>query len=87
MKRSCSRNKVLNKKITIDRRAYNNHFKLAVRNENQKKKKEFGFNLDTKTVTDNRIFLKTNKPFLSQKLTKSSKINLNKNEKIISCNE
>ena len=38
-------------------------------------------------VNDNRIFWKTVKPFLSEKVTKHSKINLGEGEKIVSCDE
>ena len=41
-------------------------------------------NLDTKGVTDNRVFWKTVQPFLSEKVTKHSKINLFEYDEIIS---
>lgn len=43
--------------------------------------------LDTKIETDNRIFWKTFKPFLSGKVTKHSKINLVEDKKNISIYE
>ena len=46
-------------------------------------KKNF-FSLDTIVVTDNRIFWKTVKPFLSESITKHSNISLTEDEKIIS---
>ena len=46
--------------------------------------KIFYIDLDTKVVIDNRTFWKTVKPFLSEKVTKHSKINLVEDDKIIS---
>ena len=83
MKRSRLRNKFLNTKSDIDRKAYNkqrNYVVSLLRNE----KKNFYSNLDTKIVIDNRTFWKTVKPFLSEKVTKHSKINLVEDDKIIS---
>ena len=74
----------------MDRRAFNkqhNHVVSLLRNKKKKKKKNFYSNLDTKVVKDNIIFWKTVKPFLSEKVTKHSKINLAEGEKIISCDE
>ena len=81
MKRSRLRNKFLNTKSDIDRKAYNkqrNYVVSLLRNE----KKNFYSNLDTKIVIDNRTFWKTVKPFLSEKITKHSKINLVEDDKI-----
>ena len=86
MKRSRSRNKFLNTKSDIDRKAYNkqhNYVVSLLRNE----KKNFYSSLDTKAVIDNRTFWKTVKPFLSEKVTKRSKINLVEEDKIISRDE
>ena len=47
-------------------------------------KKNFYSNLNTKIVIDNRTFWKTVKIFLSEKVTKHSKINLAKDDNIIS---
>ena len=55
MKRSRLRNKFLNTKSNIDRKAYNeqrNYVASPLRNE----EKNFYSNLDTKVVTDNRTF-------------------------------
>ena len=63
--------------------AYNkqrNNVASLLRNE----KKNFYSNLDTKVVIDNRTFWKTVKPLLSEKVTKHFKINLVKDDKIIS---
>ena len=86
MKRSRLRNKFLNTKSDIDRKAYNkqrNYVVSLLRNE----KKNFYSNLDTKIVIDNRTFWKTVKPFLSEKVTKHSKINLVEEDEIISRGE
>ena len=86
MKRSHLRNKFLNIKSDIDRRAYNKKRSYVVgllRNE----KKNFYSNLDTKVVINNRTFWKTVKPFLFGKVTKHSKINLVEDDKIISPDE
>ena len=48
------------------------------------RKINFYSNLDTKVVINNRTFWKTVKSFLSEKVTKHSKINLVKNDKNIS---
>ena len=69
MKRSRLRNKFLNTKSDIDRKTYNKQRSYVVsylRNE----KNNFYSNLDSK------VFWKTVKPLLSEKVTKHSKINL-----------
>ena len=68
-KRSRLRNKFLNTKRAIDRKAYNKQCNLVtnlVRNE----KKIFYSNLNTKAVTDNRTFCETVKPLFPEKVTK-----------------
>ena len=83
MKRSRLRNKFLNTKSDIDRKAYNkqrNYVVSLLRNE----KKNFYSSLDTKAVIDNRTFWKTVKPFLSEKVTKHCKMNLAEDDEIIS---
>ena len=42
----------------------------------KKKRKKFYSNLDIKNVTDNKLFWKTMKPFLSDKCTHTSKTSL-----------
>ena len=81
MKKSRLRNKFLNTKSDIDRKAYNKQHNYVVgllRNE----KNSFYSNLDTKVVIDNRTFWKTVKPFLSEKVTKHAKIKLVEDDKI-----
>ena len=53
----------------------------------KKERKKFLHKLDIKLVTDNKKFWATNKPFLSQKITKSSKITLVEGGKIISADK
>ena len=85
MKSSRLRNKFLNTKSDIDRKAYNKQRNYVVSLLRNEKKNFIEGSLDTKVVTDNRTFWKTVKPFLSEKVTKHSKINLVEDDKIISC--
>ena len=83
MKRSRLRNKFLNTKSDIDRKAYikqRNYVISLLRNE----KKNFYSNLDTKFVTDNWAFWKTIKAIVSEKVIKHSEVNLFEDDKIIS---
>ena len=83
MKRSRLRNKFLKAKSDIDRKAYNkqrNYVVSLLSNE----KNNFYSNLNAKVAINNRTFLRTVKPFLSEKVTNHSKINLVEDVKIIS---
>ena len=83
IKRSHLRNNFLNGEGDIDRKAYDKQHNCIfslLRNE----KNNFYGNLDTKVVIDNKTFWKTVKPLLYEKVTKTSKINLVKDDKIIS---
>ena len=64
MKRSRLRNKFLNTKSDIDRKAYNSE------------KKNFFSNINTSDITDNKTFWKTVKPFFTDKIKTKSKITL-----------
>ena len=77
------RNKFLNTKSGIDRKAYNKQ-RYYVVSLLRDEKKNFDSNLDTNVVIDNRTFWKTVKPLLSEKETKKSKINSVEDDKIIS---
>ena len=77
------RNKFLNTKDDIDRKAYNKQHNFVVSLLRNEEKNFFG-NLDTKVVIDQRTFWKTVKPLLYEKVTKNSKINLVKDNKVIS---
>ena len=86
MKRSHLRNKFLNTKSDIDRKACNKQRNCVVsllRNE----KKSFYSNHDTKVAIDNRTFWKTVKPLLYENVTKHSKISMVEHDKVISRDE
>ena len=75
MKRSRLRNKFLNTKSNIDRKAYNNNkqrniFVSLIRSE----KKNFFRNINTSDITDNKTFWETVKPFFTDKIKTKSKI-------------
>ena len=75
MKRSRLRNKFLNTKSDIDRKAYNKQRNLCaslIRSE----KKNFCSNINTSDITDNKTFWKTVKPFYTDKIKTKSKITL-----------
>ena len=71
MKRSRLRNKFLNTKIDLDRKAYNKQINFVV-SLLSKEKKEFYGNLNTNVLTEN----KTVKNFLAEKSKNVSKITL-----------
>ena len=64
MKRSRLRNKFLNTKSDIDRKAYNKQRNLCVSLIRIEKKNFFFSNINTSDITDNKTFWKTVKPFL-----------------------
>ena len=75
MKKSRLRNKFLNSKSDLDRRAYNKQGNLCVSLITQEKKSFFS-NLKTKDVNDNKTFWKTVKPLFADKVQIKSKITL-----------
>ena len=75
MKRSRLRNKFLNTKSDIDRKAYNTQRNLCVSLIRQAKKQFFS-NLNTNVATKNKTFWKTLKPSLTDKVKTKSKITL-----------
>ena len=75
MKTSRLRNAFLNSKSDIDRKAYNAQRNLCVSLIRQAKKNFFS-KLNTSDVTDNKTFLGTVKPFLTDKVKTKSKITL-----------
>ena len=75
MKRSCLRNKVLNTKSDIDRKAYNKQCIPCVSLIRRGKENFFG-NINTRDITDNKIFWKPVKPFFTNKIKIKSKITL-----------
>ena len=75
MKRSRLRNKFLNTKSDIDRKAYNKQRNLCV-SLIRSEKKNFFSNINTCDITDNKTFWKTVKPFFTDKIKTKSKITL-----------
>ena len=79
MKRSRLRNKFLNTKSDIDRKAYNRQRNLCVSLIRNKKKNFFSninSNINTSGITDNKTFWKTVKPLFTDKIKTKSKITL-----------
>ena len=75
MKRSRLRNKFLNSKSDIDRKAYNkqrNYCASLIRRE----KKEFFSKLNTADISDNKVFWNKIKPLFTDKIKSKSKITL-----------
>ena len=83
MKRSCLRNKFLNTKSVLDRKAYNKQRNCVV-SLLRKEKKRFCGNLNASVLTENRTFWKTVKPFLVEKSNKVSKATFIEDNEIIS---
>ena len=75
MKRSRLRNKFLNTKSDIDRKAYNKQCNLCV-SLIRREKKNFFNNINTCDITNNKIFWKTVKPLFTDKIQTKSKITL-----------
>ena len=75
IKRSRLRNKFLNTKSDIDRKAYNKQRNLCV-SLIRSEKKNFFSNIDTSDITDNKTFRKTVKPFFTTTIKTKSKITL-----------
>ena len=75
MKRSRLRDKFLNSKSDLDRKAYNGQRNLNV-SLIRRAKKQFFSNLYTDDVTDNKTFWKTVKPLFTDKVKTKSKITL-----------
>ena len=75
MKRSRLRNKFLNSKIDIDRKAYNKQRDFCV-SLIRREKKNFFNNISTRDITDNKTFWRTGKPRFTDKIQAKSKITL-----------
>ena len=75
MKRPRLRNKLLNTKSDIDRKAYNKRRNLCV-SLIRSEKKNFFSNINTSDIIDNKTFWKTVKPFFTDKIKTKSKITL-----------
>ena len=75
MKRSRLRNKFLNSKSEIDRRAYKKQRNICV-SLIREEKKSFFSNLNPSVINDNKTFWKTVKPLFTDKIQTKSKITL-----------
>ena len=75
MKKSWLRNKYLNTKNDIDRKAYNKKYNLFVSLIRQEKKNFFN-NISTCDITDNKTFWKTEKLLFINKIKQKPKITL-----------
>ena len=75
MKRSRIRNKFLNTKSNIDRKAYKKQRNLCV-SLIRREKKNFFNNICTRDITDNKTFWKTVKHLFTDKIQTKSKITL-----------
>ena len=76
MKRSRLRNKFLNTKSDIDRKAYNNKQHNLCVSLIRWEKKNFCNNISTRDITDNKTFWKKVKPLFIDKIQTRSKIAL-----------
>ena len=75
MKRTRLRNKFLNTKSDIDRKAYNKQRNLCV-SLIWREKKNFFNNISTRDITGNKTFWKTVKPLFTDKIKTKSRITL-----------
>ena len=75
MKRSSLRNKFLNTRIDIDRKAYNKQCNLCV-SLTRSEKQNFLSNINTSDIADHKTFWKTVKPFFTDEIKAKSKITL-----------
>ena len=83
MKISPLRNKFLNARSNLDRKAYNKQRNYVVSLLRQKKK-TFYTNVNTNILTESRTFWEIVKPFLTDKTNKTSRITLLEEKKVIS---
>ena len=83
MERSRLRNKCLNPKSDIDRKAYNKQCNYVV-SILKKEEKDFYGNLDISKVTNHRVIWQIVKPKISDKVKIHSKVTLAEDDKILS---
>ena len=83
MKRSQLENKYISNSTVENRNKYKKHKNFCSKLY-KKERKKFYSQLDIKNITDNKLFWKTMKPFLSEKCTYASKISLVHNDNVIS---
>ena len=83
MKRSLLENKYISNSTVENKNKYKKHKNFCSRLY-KKERKKFYSQLDIKNITDDELFWKTMKPFLSEKCTYASKISLVHNDNVIS---
>ena len=83
MKRSQLENRYISNSTVENMNKYKKH-KHFFSKLYKKERKKFYSQLDIKNITDNKLFWKTMKPFLSEKCTYASKISLVYNDNVIS---
>ena len=83
MKRSQFENKYITNSTVENMNKYKKHKKFCSK-LNKKERKKFYSQFDIKNITDNKLFWKTMKPFLSEKCTSTSEISLVHNDNVIS---
>ena len=83
MKRSQLENKYIRNSTVENMNKYKKHKNFCSKLY-KKERKKFYSQLDIKNITDNKLFWKTMKPFLSDKCTYASKISLVHNDNVIS---
>ena len=83
MKRSQLENKYIRNSAVENMNKYKKHKNFCSKLY-KKERKKFYSQLDIKNITDNKLFWKTMKPFLSDKCTYASKISLVRNDNVIS---
>ena len=83
MKRSQLENKYISNSTVENRNKYKKHKNFCSKLY-KKERKKFYSQLDIKNLTNNKLFWKTMKPFLSEKCTYASKISLVHNYNVIS---
>ena len=83
MKRSQLESKYISNSLVENMNKYKKH-KNFWSKLYKKERKKFYSQLDIKNITDNKLFWKTMKPFLSEKCTYASKISLVHNDNVIS---
>ena len=83
MKRSQLENKYISNSKVKNINKYKKHKNFCSKIY-KKERKKFYSQLDIKNITDNKLFWKTMKPFLSEKCTYASKISLIHNDNVIS---
>ena len=83
MKRSHLENKYISNSTVENMNKYKKHKNFCSKLY-KKERKKFYSQLDIKNITDNKLFWKTRKPFLSEKCTYASKISLVHNDNVFS---